>query len=176
MVKAFEFMMDMEPDEGASAAAAEAVDLNTVFFESKRKIGTTYGLQDHFSCLLDRDRAAEPVSLEDEASGTRVEGTRWRLKQFKSGVLPMPHVGRVLVKYAGKQCEALVDLPAPETKEDAKRVPPVVWLTVGLLATDGVVLQLKLKRNDAALEKDKQSGVYHVYYPVGGALTVRKEK
>jgi len=167
--------MEMEPGaDPQKSEVAETRDRDTVYFESKRKVGTNYVMQDHFSCLLDRDRAAEPVVVEAEGGSGRVEGRRWRLKDFSDSALPVPHVGRVLMKYAGKECEALLELPAPETKEAAKEAPAVVWLTVGLLAADGVVLQLKLKRNTAKMEKDRNSGVYHVYFPVGGALTVQE--
>jgi len=35
--------------------------------------------------------------------------------------------------------------------------PPVVWVTIGLLAVDGLALQLKLKRADKPRERDKVS-------------------
>jgi len=47
-----------------------------------------------------------------------------------------------------------------------------VWVTIGLLATDGLALQLKLKRADKPRERDRILGVWCAYHPVGGALTV----
>lgn len=52
-------------------------------------------------------------------------------------------------------------------------MPGVVWLTIGILATDGFALQLKLKRDAGAAVRDKEAGVYCAYVPVGGAVTVR---
>ena len=55
-------MMEMEPGaDPQKSEVAETRDRDTVYFESKRKVGTNYVMQDHFSCLLDRDRAAEPA-------------------------------------------------------------------------------------------------------------------
>lgn len=181
------------------------------------------------SCSVDRDRAAEPVEVAGEG-GASVKGKRWRLAGLKSDVLPLPASGKVSVKYAGKHCEALLDLPGPHTKEgipsgEERRhanalaslltceqgavpvfspyriclffffaflihpllflpshltslstsclaAPAVVWVTIGILASNGFALQLKLKRNDQSREKDKTTGVYYVYMPVGGAVTV----
>lgn len=49
-----------------------------------------------------------------------------------------------------------------------------LWVTVGLLAQDKFALQLRLKKDRAAAERDKGSGVWNVYVPVGGAITVLK--
>jgi len=72
----------------------------------------------------------------------------------------------------------LLGRPSPRRREEppvSPAVSPVVWLTVGLLAEDGFALQLKLKRDDGSREKDKATGVYYVYRPVGGAITLLEE-
>lgn len=56
---------------------------------------------------------------------------------------------------------------------DTSALAPAVWLTVGSLAGEGLVLQLKLKRLDRPSERDKVLGVWYPYVPVAGALAVR---
>ena len=53
-----------------------------------------------------------------------------------------PANGKILVKYGGRSAEALLELPAPSTRDGAAELPSVVWLTVGLLATDTFALQV----------------------------------
>lgn len=53
-----------------------------------------------------------------------------------------PANGKIIVKYAGKTAEALLELPAPSTRDGAAELPAVVWLTVGLLATHTFALQV----------------------------------
>lgn len=79
----------------------------------------------------------------------------------------------MIVHHAGKTAEAYAELPAPAAKSEAKNVPSSMWLTVGLLATDGFTIQLKLKRIEERATRSKLDGVWHVYHPVGGAITVR---
>ena len=54
-----------------------------------------------------------------------------------------PANGKIVVKFGGKTAEALLELPAPSTRDGAQELPGVVWLTVGLLATDTFALQVK---------------------------------
>ncbi len=73
--------------------------------------------------------------------------------------------------------EALLQLPDIPVKSLAGDKPPVVWVNIGLLAEDGLVLQLKLKRGDASQhERDKTSGSWYAYQPAGGALTVLRDR
>ncbi|KAF5841932.1 hypothetical protein DUNSADRAFT_10103 [Dunaliella salina] len=65
-----------------------------------------------------------------------------------------------------------VALPEVALRSKAGEQPPIVWVTIGLLATDGLALQLKLKRADKPRERDRVLGVWCAYHPVGGALTV----
>lgn len=66
---------------------------------------------------MDRGRDPEAVELTGE-DGTVVRGTRMRLAPpASSGVVPMPSAGKVVVRHRGMQCEALIDLPAPHTKD-----------------------------------------------------------
>ena len=53
-----------------------------------------------------------------------------------------PADGKIVVKFGGRTAEALLELPAPSTREGAAELPAVVWLTVGLLASDSFALQV----------------------------------
>ena len=55
---------------------------------------------------------------------------------------PFPANGKIVVRYGGKTAEALLELPAPSTRDGAAELPAVVWLTAGLLATDTFALQV----------------------------------
>lgn len=55
---------------------------------------------------------------------------------------PLPANGRGVAAHAGRTAAALLELPAAATRDAcAAELPAVVWLTLGLLATDGLVLQ-----------------------------------
>jgi hypothetical protein len=69
--------------------------------------------------------------------------------------------------------QALLALPEIPVQSVSGQKPPVVWVNVGLLAEDGMVLQLKLRRGEKQVsERDRLSGVWYAYQPVGGALTL----
>ena len=53
-----------------------------------------------------------------------------------------PADGKIVVKFGGRTAEALLELPAPSTRDGAAELPAVVWLTVGLLASDAFALQV----------------------------------
>ena len=80
-----------------------------------------------------------------------------------------------LSRPAGKVAEALLELPAAATRDEAAGLAPVIWLTVGLLAMDGFALQLKLKKAAKPKERDAVSGTWYCYHAVGGALTIADE-
>lgn len=46
------------------------------------------------------------------------------------------------VVHGSSVADALLELPAPSTKSTTAEFPATVWLTVGLLATDGLALQV----------------------------------
>jgi hypothetical protein len=51
------------------------------------------------------------------------------------------------VRRGDLRAEALLQLPALPTRSSAEG-PAALWLTVGLLAADGLALQLRLRRNE----------------------------
>lgn len=53
-----------------------------------------------------------------------------------------PADGKIVIKFGGRAAGALLELPAPSTRDGASELPAVVWLTVGLLATDSIALQV----------------------------------
>lgn len=81
----------------------------------------------------------------------------------------------MIVHFNGESAEAVAKLPAPPTKASFSDAPATVWLNVGLLATDGFVLQLKLKKQFEDLERNREEGMWDVYRPVGGAITILQE-
>lgn len=50
---------------------------------------------------------------------------------------------QVSVVHGSSVADALLELPAPSTKSTAADFPAAVWLTIGLLATDGLALQVR---------------------------------
>ena len=54
---------------------------------------------------------------------------------------------QIVVQYQGHRAEAQLQLPSVAVRSHDD-TPPGLWLTVGLLATDGLALQLRLKRAD----------------------------
>lgn len=66
-----------------------------------------------------------------------------------------------------------------EALAQMQTLPSAMWVTVGLLARDGFAAQLKLKKTPGVHEAYRcaRSGVYWVYEPAGGFMTVtRKQK
>ncbi|KAK9802993.1 hypothetical protein WJX73_006147 [Symbiochloris irregularis] len=126
-----------------------------------------------YTCRLDSSHATEAVQVEGE-QGTRVHGTRQRLQAME--VAPdakaLPWRSKVAVVHGGVSAEAWVELPAAETRQLIDKLPKIVWVTVGLLATDGFALQLKCRKVEAAAHRDSALGCWCVYVPVGGALNV----
>lgn len=105
-----------------------------------------------------------------------VHGLRYRLKalDFES-TRPLPANGKAVVRWGERVAEALIQLPELPLRDSAEGAP-VLWVTVGLLAVDGVVLQVKLKKAPKPKERDRIAGVWYAYHPVAGALTVLREE
>jgi hypothetical protein len=71
---------------------------------------------------------------------------------------PLPADGKIVVRRGGLRAEALLQLPAPPTRSSAEG-PAALWLTVGLLAADGLALQLRLKRNERVRRQGVRRGL-----------------
>jgi len=186
MVKSFEYMMEMEAkgaetaaNAGAGMGASGAGQGDNVYVESRRrpvqKTGGIWTLQDHFSLVIDRDRAADVVELPPaKEGGEPMRGRRWRLKPLDRTPAPFPADGKIVIKHAGCEASATLSLPAPTSKEEARSVAPSLWVTCGGLREDGIALQLKVKRDEAGGVKDAKSGVYDCYIATAGAVTLRE--
>ena len=55
----------------------------------------------------------------------------------------LPFRAKIAVVHAGASSEAWMDLPTASTRTAIAQLPAVVWVTVGLLATDGFALQVR---------------------------------
>ena len=108
-----------------------------------------------------------------------VRGRRSRLlvqNDDTNTLLLFPPAGRLLASVAGRALEATFQLPCGEAGgASLSALPPAVWLTAGLLATDGAALQLRLRRvgGDGA-DAVRVGGGWAAYACVGGALTVKE--
>ncbi|KAA6426414.1 MAG: zinc finger MYND domain-containing 10-like [Trebouxia sp. A1-2] len=172
MLKALDFMCNLQPDKPQAPAGHEA-NQTEVRFELWRKVkeGVFERWEEH-TCGLNPAKPAEPVSIEAEGSAG-VQGLRHRLQAVEAETgRAFPANGKIVVKFGGRSAEALLELPAPSTRDGAAELPAVVWLTAGLLATDTFALQLKLKRAEKPKTRDKAAGVWYIYHAVGGAITV----
>lgn len=110
-------------------------------------------------------------------AGVEVKGERRSLTPYEGEFKAFPHQGRIAVCYGSSSAQALLELPSAPTKQDSdmKVLANGLWITVGLLAQDKFALQLRLKKDRVAAQRDTAAGVWNVYVPVGGAITVLKE-
>ncbi|KAL6764744.1 hypothetical protein V8C86DRAFT_1823479, partial [Haematococcus lacustris] len=173
-----------EPGDSAAGAAsigpirvsvwrkAPKVDLNEVWCD--------------LELAVEAGRAPEAVTLEE------LKGLRYRLQPLDPATTrALPMEGKVVVKLGSSaplssapltpsgsppspllMAEALLQLPEVAVRSAAGQQPPVIWLNIGLLAEDGLVLQLKLRRAAKPVERDTVSGGWFAYQPCGGAVTV----
>ncbi len=109
-----------------------------------------------FELRVDAARSPEKVEVVGD-DGARVMGQRYRLVQLQAvHTRPLPATGKVVVRHAGAAAEALLSLPAPAVRSGAQEGPSGLWLTVGLLAADGLALQLRLTRADVVRVGSRQ--------------------
>eukprot|EP00958_Prasinococcus_capsulatus_P018851 scaffold2254_cov393-Prasinococcus_capsulatus_cf.AAC.19 len=192
MLKSFEFMMDMETTEkrreqtGQSPAVALEVHVQGL-----------RGWQKIQECLLhvDLDTPTEPVELKPQKDEVEiVRGTRRRLcpplsidsdglmqydgvANAKSAAgLTLPPEGKLLVKYGDTTAQGIFTLPTcqKDNIQAAAHHPSVMWLTVGLLATDGFAVQVKTMKmhSPAHAPYDSVTSKVYLYRLQGGAITV----
>ena len=67
-----------------------------------------------------------------------------QLIEVNSSSKALPSRAKVSVVYGGTSAEAWMNLPTAPTRAAISELPAVVWVTVGLLATDGFALQVCL--------------------------------
>ncbi|GFR49693.1 hypothetical protein Agub_g11843 [Astrephomene gubernaculifera] len=198
MVKHLDFLCELEPEppaaaEGAgSGAGSGPAGLSEphppVKVSTWRKVHDSgvYESWYDFSMQVDDSRPPEQVEVAAAAGGgsssnnnkgsssaAAVQGLRYRLRPMDvESTRPLPANGKAVVRWgASLQAEALLQLPELPTRDSGEGAA-VLWVTVGLLAVDGVVLQIKLKKAPKPKERDRVAGVWYAYHPVAGALTV----
>lgn len=195
MVKAYDFMAQMEPELPAAAAPADAAaagssgragpePLPHVKVSTWRKVHNSGVYEPWYDFPLEIDEAKPPEPVEVAVAGAPgakgaaavVHGLRYRLKPLDvEGTRPLPAVGKAVVRHGEAQAEALLQLPELPLR-DSEEGAPVLWVTVGLLAVDGLALQIKLKKAPKPKERDRVSGVWYAYHPVAGALTLLRQQ
>ena len=109
--------------------------------------------------------------------GTFVLGERYTLQTLSGPEKVLPTHGRLAVCFGDSAAQALLELPCSTSKnsEEISALATGIWVTVGLLAQNRFALQLRLKRKTTAAIRSKDQGIWHLYVPIGGALTVLKE-
>ena len=152
----------------------------------------------HFQLDVDGDAPPQEVSLQLPSTPAPVTGLRWRLslpsqlrRLVPEAVLrcTLPRPGRSPSGATSQQLSAQLALPGGASTRSAApglhtgdvdvgaawaAAPPVVWVTVGALATDGAVLQLRCARVESAGDVGLDAeGALLMYRPAGGALSVR---
>ncbi|KAG2424422.1 hypothetical protein HXX76_014475 [Chlamydomonas incerta] len=197
MLKHLDFMCEMEPaaPEAPSAASGGAAANGgggaaphpPVKVCTWRKVhdsgGGVFESWYDFAMAVDDSRPPEPVEVAApggaaSSSGqapAAVQGLRYRLKPLElDDTRPLPAHGKASVRWGDLAAEALLSLPELPTRDSGEGAP-VLWVTVGLLAVDGLALQIKLKKAARPKERDRVAGVWYAYHPVAGALTVLKD-
>ncbi|MEW5307426.1 MAG: hypothetical protein WDW36_009824 [Sanguina aurantia] len=199
MARAFDFMCEMEHPEslgtaaagsgagsgGAEAPAQEAGEEGSLQrFEARaraaplrlqtsRKAQATGGFEPWADLQLQLDPSKPAEQVELSAGGSTVTGLRFRLLPLPvDDSRPFPSNGKVSVRHGSSLlAEALLSLPEVPVRS-VNDGPAALWVTVGLLATEGMALQLKMKKADVPKERDRSEGVWYAYHPVGGAVTL----
>ncbi|KAK9839417.1 hypothetical protein WJX81_000945 [Elliptochloris bilobata] len=177
LLRSFEFMCELEP----SVATREQKGP-----ERRVSLQTWRGLGDggfepwaDFDFSIDAARPPEPVELASpDAPELVARGLRYRLLPMETGgnSRPLPVQGRAVAVHAGRTAAALLELPSAATRDAcAAELPAVVWLTLGLLASDGLALQVRLVRVERPPLRDRVAGAWFCYRPAGGAITLLHE-
>eukprot|EP00884_Botryococcus_braunii_P023017 jgi/Botrbrau1/939/Bobra.0167s0050.1 len=143
-----DFLCDLsDPDEGTPADANGVCSYpveDVVKVHSWRQVGKDVFESWHaFDMLIDRSRASEPVTVSSATGATSVKGERYRLKEVEGqDVRGLPPKGKICVTYQGTTVEAILELPGAETRETVSQLSPSLWVTVGVLASDGFAFQV----------------------------------
>eukprot|EP00892_Ulva_mutabilis_P008069 jgi/Ulvmu1/5634/UM023_0174.1 len=178
MLAALDFLAEWEGPVSSRdkepSASLQDVPVKVTMYER-----TSTGVMAPWSTLelrIDPSIDSVPVSIKGE-SGMTVHGDRWTLKPLPSTMKVLPTRGRVAVCVGDSTAQALLELPCTTSKdaEEMAAIPTGVWVTVGLLAQDEFALQLRLKRTPKAAVRNKEAGIWNMYCPVGGALTIFKQ-
>ena len=151
-----------------------------------------------FTLKGDQHKLQPPAPSNPKPAKTKQAQEAQAAAKAASECTPVPHNGKVTATYGRTRAEALLDLPAPgrihadvygggggsgsrseeaEATEAMTGMATAMWVTVGLLARDGFALQIKLKKTKGVHEAYRcaKTGLYYIYEPAGGALTVARK-
>lgn len=123
-----------------------------------------------FPLAIVEGQKAEEISL---GGDDPVQGIRDKLEIIARVEKALPSKGKIVVVQGNLTCEAELELPVCEMKSDVASLPCGLWLTIGSLRADSIVLQLKVQRVDMPTHRTSQ-GHWCVYSPHSGAITVKK--
>ena len=155
-------------------------------------------LDDGYTMSGDQHKLLPPAPSAPKPAKSKQAQEAQAAAKAASECTPVPHNGKVTATYGRTRAEALLDLPAPgrmhadvyggngvgggdadeaEATEAMGGMPSGVWVTVGLLARDGFALQIKLKKTKGVHEAYRcaKTGLYYIYEPAGGALTIARK-
>ncbi len=180
------------PSMSAKSGGGTAVVTVTVRRPKRNASGATEEWHT-YTLPVDTAKGLEEVEIADDATGNSARGVRRRLlppsklSAREGGGMPppLPFDGAACVEYRGRTADAALELPSHAVLDvpsgddasidvvGADKLPKSLWVTVGLLATEGVAVQLKLKRRKtvAARHCDRASGKLYLYDISGGAVT-----
>ena len=160
MIKAFEFMADME--KLPTVAQPSEVPEGDATVELEVEAAMVSGAGQNLKLCINLKKGSEDVEQPAEDLGLALKGKRWRLHPLKDAEA-LPAAGVLTAKYAGKAARAEYELPTGENQ------PKVHWITVGNFGSDGFALQLKAKLR--AHEGEALSEV--AYRPEGGVINIK---
>ncbi|GLI58538.1 hypothetical protein VaNZ11_000280 [Volvox africanus] len=197
MVKHLDFLCELQPKgpgaatDGAGAGeSAAAGPPPPVKVSTWRKVHDSGVYEPWYDFTMDVDDAKPPEPVEvaaanagrgtaaptdGDGAAASVQGMRYRLRPLDVDTTrPLPANGKAVVRWGDLTAEALLQLPELPTRSSEEGAA-ALWVTVGLLAVDGLVLQVKLKKAPKPKERDRVAGVWYAYHPVAGALTVLRD-
>ena len=162
MVRAFEFMADME--RLPSVAQPSEVPEGEAGVEVEVEAPGVSGVVQRLALRINLKRGGEDVEQPAEDLGLALKGKRWRLHSLKDAE-SLPAAGALTVRYAGKSARAEFELPSGGDQ------PELHWITVGNFGANGFALQIKAKRLPAV--ENLKATATSAYRPEGGVINIK---
>ena len=167
MVRAFEFMADME--RLPSVAQPSEVPEGEAGVEVEVEAPGVSGVVQRLALRINLKRGGEDVEQPAEDLGLALKGKRWRLHSLKDAE-PLPAAGALTVRYAGKSARAEFELPSGGDQ------PKLHWITVGNFGANGFALQIKAKRlltGEGVSVENLKATATSAYWPEGGVINIK---
>lgn len=181
---------------GAASVTSERFRPPGVTLEVRHSSGSAGDHTDEwytYDLSVDTAKPLQEVEIADEATGNFARGVRRKLlpplraRASEGGkpAPPLPCDGVAKVIYRDRSAVAAFSLPSQAvlnspteafldtSAASTKTCPTSLWVTMGLLATEGVAVQLKLRRamRISAAHRDAQTGKLHLYEIAGAFVT-----